>query len=252
MFKDLAKFHEVGAHPKEDVDSLFKFNAKGEGMLSDEVNPKGKRVHPADSTTQCSCKASKGSTLNPQSFRARTQPRSFSVLEASLSAVMEKLIKSGHLKPLTPTFPPKVLSVGYNANAYCAFHQMPSHLTEACFYLRHEIQDLIDNGSVQVPPKPNVISNSLPKHRSDSLVGQVFITSTQINPSSTIFNLSHYIVPANQPKPIVSIPSELKVHMMAVGRAIEVFTADIWIDSDEKLANEKIDWPRSNDQRSIE
>ncbi|KAI8572792.1 hypothetical protein RHMOL_Rhmol01G0227900 [Rhododendron molle] len=192
---------------------------------------------------------------NAQSYRARTQPQSFSVFEAPLSAVMEKFVKSGHLKPLTPTSPPKVLPAGYNPNLFCAFHQMPGHHTDKCYRLRHEIQDLIYDGTVQVPPKPNIISNSLPQHGSDPLVGQVSITSiqiTRINPSSTIFNPSHYIVPANQPKPIVSIPSEPEVNMMAVGWAIEVFTTDIWFDSDEGLAKEKTDWLRSIDQRSIE
>ncbi|KAI8560435.1 hypothetical protein RHMOL_Rhmol04G0254900 [Rhododendron molle] len=148
---------------------------------------------------------------------------------------MEKLIKSGHLKPLTPTLPPKVLPAGYNPNLFCAFHQMSSHPTEKCYRLRHEIQDLIDDGTVQVPPKPNVISNSLPQHRSDALVGQVSITSTQINPSSTIFNPSHYIVPTIQSKPIVSIPSESEVNMKVVSWAIEIFTADIWTGSNEGL-----------------
>ncbi|KAI8559667.1 hypothetical protein RHMOL_Rhmol04G0191300 [Rhododendron molle] len=171
----------------------------------------------------------------------------------SAVAKQAKLIKSRHLKPLTPTLPPKVLSVGCNPNAYSAFHQMPSHLTDAYFCLQQEIQDLIDNGTVQTPPlsKPNVISNSLPQHNSNPFVSQISITSTQINPSSTIFNPSHYIIPENQPKPIVSVPSEPEVNMMAVGRAIEVFTADIWVDSDEGLANERTDWLRSIDQRSI-
>ncbi|KAI8572790.1 hypothetical protein RHMOL_Rhmol01G0227700 [Rhododendron molle] len=97
---------------------------------------------------------------NAQSYRARTQPQSFSACEASLSAVMEKLVKSGHLKPLTPTSPPNVLPADYNPNLFCSFHQMPGHHTDKCYHLRHEIQDLIDDGTVQVPPKPNIISNS--------------------------------------------------------------------------------------------
>ncbi|KAI8559665.1 hypothetical protein RHMOL_Rhmol04G0191100 [Rhododendron molle] len=91
---------------------------------------------------------------NPQSFRARTQPRSFSIFEAPVSIVMEKLIKSRHLKPLAPTFPPKpllclppnpcwlqsyllvtILLVGYNPNLFCAFYQIPGHPTDKCYHL---------------------------------------------------------------------------------------------------------------------
>ncbi|KAI8555208.1 hypothetical protein RHMOL_Rhmol05G0157000 [Rhododendron molle] len=163
---------------------------------------------------------------NAQSFRAQTQPQNFSVFEAPLSAVMEKFFQSGDLKPLTPTCPPKVLLANYNANHFCAFHQMPGHHTDKCYRFRHEIQDLIDDGMVQVPPKPNVISNPLPQHGSDPLVGQITINSTHINPSS---------------KPVTSILPEREDSLLAAVCATEVFTVDIWIDSDEGLANERTD-----------
>ncbi|KAI8547481.1 hypothetical protein RHMOL_Rhmol07G0199300 [Rhododendron molle] len=44
---------------------------------------------------------------SPQNNRPRGQPRSFSAIEAPLSSVLEKLVKSGHLKPLDPTPLPK-------------------------------------------------------------------------------------------------------------------------------------------------
>ncbi|KAI8559190.1 hypothetical protein RHMOL_Rhmol04G0153700 [Rhododendron molle] len=67
MFKDLTEFREARTHLKEDAGSLSEANTKEEDMHINEINPKGKRVHPVIGAMLCSCKASKGSTLNPQS-----------------------------------------------------------------------------------------------------------------------------------------------------------------------------------------
>ncbi|KAI8559992.1 hypothetical protein RHMOL_Rhmol04G0220300 [Rhododendron molle] len=84
---------------------------------------------------------------------------------------------------------------------------MPSHLTDSCYRLRHVIQDLIDDGTLQTPlSKPNVIFNSMPKHNPNLQISQISLNSTQINPSSTqndlsftTFNPTHYIIPENHP-----------------------------------------------------
>ncbi|KAI8563750.1 hypothetical protein RHMOL_Rhmol03G0133200 [Rhododendron molle] len=96
---------------------------------------------------------------------------------------------------------------------------MPGHFTNACFPLRHAIQDLIDCGII-LPPSP---------------------------PKVTIFKP---IIPENQPQPTVPIPFEPEDSLLAAVCVTEVFTADIWIDSDEGLANERADQLRSIDQRS--
>ncbi|KAI8568524.1 hypothetical protein RHMOL_Rhmol02G0207400 [Rhododendron molle] len=234
MFKDLAEFHKARTYPKEDAGSLFKGNAKGEDMLSDEINPKGKRVHPVDGAMLCSCKTNKGSTLNPQ-FSRRTQPRTFSCFFAPLASIYEKPLNASSIKPLNSIPLPKNPPANFKTKLYCTYHQMPGHSTNACYHLRHAIQDLIDNDiiSAPLPSKANAVSNSFPQPNFGSQVGQVSIISTQINststqikPTSTIFNQTHYIFPEIQPKPIVSIPSEPKINMMAIGWAIKVFTAD--------------------------
>ncbi|KAI8529864.1 hypothetical protein RHMOL_Rhmol11G0016000 [Rhododendron molle] len=58
MFKDLAEFRKARTHLKVDVGSLSEANTKGEDMRSDEINPKGKRVHPVFGAMLCSYKAS--------------------------------------------------------------------------------------------------------------------------------------------------------------------------------------------------
>ncbi|KAI8560166.1 hypothetical protein RHMOL_Rhmol04G0234800 [Rhododendron molle] len=142
---------------------------------------------------------------------------------------MEKLVKSGHLKPLAPTPLPQNPPPSHNPNLFCAYHQMPSHHTDSCYRLLHAIQDLINDGTLQTPPStPNVISNSMPKHNSNLQISQINPSSTQINPSSTqndfnstIFNSTRYIIQENHPMPIVTIPSNLDINMMAVGWKME-------------------------------
>ncbi|KAF5932790.1 hypothetical protein HYC85_028961 [Camellia sinensis] len=75
----------------------------------------------------------------------------FTPLYMLLSKALGVLIKKGHLKPLEPQPLPKNLPLSHNPANYCAFHQRASHDTDMCFRLRHEIQDLIDNGVIPAP-----------------------------------------------------------------------------------------------------
>ncbi|KAI8571778.1 hypothetical protein RHMOL_Rhmol01G0145400 [Rhododendron molle] len=129
-----------------------------------------------------------------------SQPRTFAQFSAPLSAVLEKLVESGVLKPLNPTPLPQKLPASHNPNAYCVYHQNVAHPTDNCFRLRHAIQDLIDNKTLPMPPqKPNTISNPLPKH-SNTHTNHISLASP--------FNPSLYIIPTTQPKPIVELPIE--------------------------------------------
>ncbi|KAF5932066.1 hypothetical protein HYC85_028237 [Camellia sinensis] len=75
----------------------------------------------------------------------------FTPLYMPLSKALGALIKEGHLKPLEPQPLPKNLPLTHNPADYCAFHQRAGHDTDMCFRLRHEIQDLIDNGVIPAP-----------------------------------------------------------------------------------------------------
>ena len=46
---------------------------------------------------------------------------------------------------------------------HCAYHQVPEHTTDQCTALRHDIQDLIDQGIVQLG-QPSFSSNPLPTY----------------------------------------------------------------------------------------
>ncbi|KAI8550600.1 hypothetical protein RHMOL_Rhmol06G0119900 [Rhododendron molle] len=151
MFKDLAEFHEARTYPKEAARSLFTTMAEGEDMLSDGFSPEGKRMHPVDEAMCCNCKANRGLNLNSQSGH-RNQPRTFSCFDAPLASINERLLDAGSIKPLNPTSLPKKPSANFKYNLYCTYHQMPGHSTNACFGLRHAIQDLIDCGTITTPP----------------------------------------------------------------------------------------------------
>lgn len=85
-----------------------------------------------------------------------------------LSHALEQLKTSGLLVPLNPTpiSISKPLSHQFKKDEYCDFHQNKGHNTDQCFKLRHEIQDLIDQGVITFPKHtnyPNVLK-PLPIH----------------------------------------------------------------------------------------
>ena len=76
-------------------------------------------------------------------------------LGMTLSQAYENLSSKGFLKPLDATPVPNPIPTTWNLNEYCHFHQKPGHKTDNYFHLKHEIQDLIDNGTL---PNPNIIT----------------------------------------------------------------------------------------------
>ncbi|KAF5933077.1 hypothetical protein HYC85_029248 [Camellia sinensis] len=84
--------------------------------------------------------------------------RVFAPLHMSLSAALRVLIKEGDLKPLEPRPLPDRLPPSHDPAKYCAFHQQVGHVTNSCFRLRHEIQDLIDNKVIVAPTQQSLSS----------------------------------------------------------------------------------------------
>ena len=77
--------------------------------------------------------------------------KEFDDIHISLSKALEILSKKGYLKPLEPTLLPIPIPNTWNMNEYCAFHQKLGHKIDYCFRLKHEIQDLIDEGVIAKP-----------------------------------------------------------------------------------------------------
>ena len=85
----------------------------------------------------------------------------------TLTQAYENLSFKGFIKPLDPTLMPNPISPTWNLNEYCHYHQKFGHKTDNCFRLKHEIQDLIDNGTLPNPIiiiKPNIRKNPLPNY----------------------------------------------------------------------------------------
>ena len=75
-----------------------------------------------------------------------------------LSRAFQRLVEGG-LIPLLPHPTP----LGFRIDLHCAYHQRAGHDTENCAMLRHAIQDLIDQGLVDLG-RPAVTTNPLPTH----------------------------------------------------------------------------------------
>ncbi|KAF5933657.1 hypothetical protein HYC85_029828 [Camellia sinensis] len=84
--------------------------------------------------------------------------RVFAPLYMSLSAALRVLIREGDLKPLEPRPLPDRLPSSHDPTKYCAFHQQVGHVTDGCFRLHHEIQDLIDNKVIVAPTQQSLSS----------------------------------------------------------------------------------------------
>nr|CAN65193.1 hypothetical protein VITISV_031688 [Vitis vinifera] len=92
-------------------------------------------------------------------FAAHRPPRQFAQLGMPLSRAFQKLIEGGLLTPLAPKpVPPR-----FRLDLHCSYHQGPGHDTDHYNALRHDIQDLIDQGLVNLG-QPSVTTNPLPAH----------------------------------------------------------------------------------------
>ena len=85
-----------------------------------------------------------------------------------LSQAFQKLVERGLLTALAPRPPPQPMPPQFRMYIHCAYHQGPGHDTDRCSTLRHAIQDLIDQGLVNLG-QPSVTTNPLPAHTTHSV-----------------------------------------------------------------------------------
>ena len=67
-----------------------------------------------------------------------------------LSRAFQRLVEGGLIAPLPPRPPPHPTLPGFRTDLHYAYHQRSSHDTDSCPMLRHAIQDLIDQGLVDL------------------------------------------------------------------------------------------------------
>ncbi|RVW21453.1 hypothetical protein CK203_110480 [Vitis vinifera] len=99
-------------------------------------------------------------------YRAPPPPRSvrqFTQLGMPLSRAFQRLVEGGLIAPLPPRPPLQPTPPGFRTDLHCAYHQRAGHDTDSCLGLRHAIQDLIDQGLVDLG-RPGVATDPLPTH----------------------------------------------------------------------------------------
>ena len=99
-------------------------------------------------------------------YRAPPPPRparQFTQLGMPLSRAFQRLVEGGLIVPLPPRPPPQPTPLGFRTDLHCAYHQRAGHDTNDCAALRHAIQDLIDQGLVDLG-RPGITTNPLPTH----------------------------------------------------------------------------------------
>ncbi|OVA11235.1 G-patch domain [Macleaya cordata] len=132
---------------------------------------------------------------NPQGNQGngRNKPkREFSKLNHPMSMLLVGLLEAGLVTHKPPVRAPKTPQAWYNPDQYCSFHQSPGHLTDNCWALKHEIQNLLDSGKismegVQVPRKPNINTNPLPNHQMEGQKNVNYVgTEDPVDPTKLI------------------------------------------------------------------
>nr|CAN75227.1 hypothetical protein VITISV_043867 [Vitis vinifera] len=96
-------------------------------------------------------------------FAAHRPPHQFAQLGMPLSRAFQKLAEGGLLTPLVSRPLPQPIPPRFRMDLHCSYHQGPGHDTDHCTALRHAIQDLIDQGLVNLG-QPSVTTNPLPAH----------------------------------------------------------------------------------------
>src|SRR3989442_4263519 len=162
--------------PLRDVSEVYRMGVSIEDRLREEkkANLKSSPGNArAGYVTQAPRQGGMPGAMNPRVGQSvnvmRGGPeRRFSNFTLPLSKVLERCIKKGLLRPLEPNPLPNPLPPSFNQQAYCEFHQARGHDTNNCKRLKHEVQDLIEQGKIPDPEQgqPSTRKNPLPNFSS--------------------------------------------------------------------------------------
>ena len=102
----------------------------------------------------------------------------------TLAQAYENLTSKKFLKPLDLTPMPNPVPPTWNLNEYCHFHKKLGHKTDNCFRFKHEIQELIDNGTLpnlNIITKPNIRKNPLPDYHRAAPLYQNYVLVEEVD-----------------------------------------------------------------------
>src|SRR3989440_4198350 len=153
LLKDFSEVHQMGLKIEDRLLEDRKASAKNSlwNERSNSINSCSsfKQKHKGASGS----KNSKLGVRQSVNFVRSGKDRSFSSFGQPMAKILEKCIKEGLLQPLEPRSLPNPLPAKFNSRAYCNFHQGRGHDTNSCKRLRHEIQDLIEQGKIPDPSR---------------------------------------------------------------------------------------------------
>ena len=92
-------------------------------------------------------------TVEARPYKAWVRGRTFTPIGMTYTQALEKLYDKKQLFPVgpTPNPPEDKRSSNFNLNAYCKYHRGCGHDTERCWVLKHIIQDMIEEGKLNLP-----------------------------------------------------------------------------------------------------
>ena len=73
------------------------------------------------------------------------------------------LVKEGLIQPLKD-YKPKDPDMPLDSTKYCEFHQHVGHVIDKCWLMRKAVKELVSQGKIEVPAKPNTLNNPFPRN----------------------------------------------------------------------------------------
>ncbi|KAH9301981.1 hypothetical protein KI387_013564, partial [Taxus chinensis] len=154
-----------------------------------------------------------------QTLQTQSPHHNFTKLPNAARFLLPQLIKSNLITlPLPLNLDPSnPCSHNYDENVCCDYHQCVGHSTDRCFTLKHIIQDLIENNSLEIP-KPST-SNPVNDSKKLKIFNGPFPKHDTQAPDS-FANHTHRVVP-----PPSSGPLDFLVNFVDASPSVITFSA---------------------------